>query len=129
MLKVMIVDDEQIVRDGIRFIIEKSFQETIEIVALAKTGREAIELFEETRPHLVLMDIQMPGINGIDAIKAIQEIHSKVKIIIISAYEQFDYAKSGFELGVVDYLLKPIHKSRLENVLEKIVQEMEEERE
>ncbi|MBN2222165.1 MAG: helix-turn-helix domain-containing protein, partial [Vallitaleaceae bacterium] len=62
-------------------------------------------------------------------IKAIQEIHPKVKIVIISAYEQFDYAKSGFELGVVDYLLKPIHKSRLENVLEKIVQEMEEERE
>lgn len=129
MIKLMIVDDEQIVRDGIKFIIEKTFQDTIEIVHSAKSGREAIEAYEEYRPHIILMDIQMPGINGIDAIKEIKLMNNLVKVVIISAYEQFEYAKSAVELGVNEYILKPINKTRLETVLHQLILDVEKERE
>lgn len=129
MIKLMIVDDEQIVRDGIKFILEKTFSDTIEIVYSAKSGREAIESYEEYRPQIILMDIQMPGINGIDAIKEIKLMNSHVKVVIISAYEQFEYAKSAVELGVSEYILKPINKVRLETILHQLIQEIEKERE
>lgn len=128
MHKLMIVDDEQIVRDGIKFIIDKAFPETIEVVAMARTGREAIEKFETHRPSIVLMDIQMPGINGIEAIRALKEMDKKIKCVIISAYEQFDYAKQAVELGVIDYLLKPINRKNLEKIIEKIIREIDTEK-
>lgn len=126
MIKVMIVDDEQIVREGIQFIINKSFPD-VAIVAMAKTGREAIELFEECRPNLIFMDIQMPGINGIDAIRSIRNIDSRVRFVIVSAYEHFDYAKKAVQLGVEDYVLKPINRRRMEEITVKIIQEINEE--
>lgn len=128
MHRLMIVDDEQIVRDGIKFILDKAFPDTIEVVAMARTGREAIEKFESFRPAIVLMDIQMPGINGIEAIRALKEMDKKVKCVIISAYEQFDYAKQAVELGVIDYLLKPINRKKLEEIVEKILHEIEAEK-
>lgn len=124
MIKLMIVDDEQIVREGIKFIIEKNLQDKIQIVAMAKTGREAIELYELKRPEIILMDIQMPGINGIEAIEAIKDIDSRVKFVIISAYEQFEYAKNAVKLGVNDYILKPINKQRLTEVLETVIKDI-----
>lgn len=127
MIKIMIVDDELIVRDGIKFIIDHHFEEA-EIVAMAKSGREAIELFEEKRPNLVLMDIQMPGINGIEAIKAIKEMDHHVRFVIISAYEQFEYAKNAVQLGVKDYILKPINKKKLIDIVNKVSNELATER-
>ena len=124
MIKLMIVDDEQIVREGIKFILEKEFKESIKIVAMAKTGREAIESFEECRPQIVLMDIQMPGINGIDAIEAIKSQNKKVKVVIVSAYEQFEYAKSAVKLGVDDYILKPINKQRFTEIINKLIEDI-----
>lgn len=129
MIKIMIVDDEQIVRDGIKFMIDKEFKDEVSIVAMAKSGREAIELYDETRPQIVLMDIQMPGINGIDAIKEIKSISKQVKFVIISAYEQFEYAKSAVELGVDEYILKPINKSNFTQVLNTIIQTIKKEKE
>jgi len=125
MINLMIVDDEQIVRDGIKFIVEKEFGDKIKIVAMARTGREAIEKYEEMKPAIVFMDIQMPGINGIDAIKSIREQNSKMKCIIVSAYEQFEYAKQALELVVSDYILKPINRRNLMQVLEKVIHEIE----
>lgn len=128
MIKLMIVDDEQIVRDGIKFIIEKNFKDQIEIVDMARTGREAIEKFEEWRPNLVLMDIQMPGINGIEAIRAIKSQNPGAKCIIISAYEQFEYAKQALELGVKEYILKPINRNKLVDTVARVVKEIEDEK-
>lgn len=129
MIKLMIVDDEQIVRDGVKFIIDKEFKGVLKVVATAKSGRESIELFEEERPLIVLMDIQMHGINGIEAIKQIRYINPNVKFIIISAYEQFEYAKQALEIGVNDYILKPITKNKLKEVLNKIIIKIEKEKE
>lgn len=128
MIKLMIVDDEQIVRDGIKFIIEKNFEGKIEIVEMARTGREAIEKYDEYRPNLVLMDIQMPGINGIEAIRSIKEQNPNVKCVIISAYEHFDYAKQAVELGVKEYILKPINKNKLVDIITTVIKEIEDEK-
>jgi two-component system response regulator YesN len=128
MIKVMIVDDEHIVREGIKYILEKDFAELTTIVHMAKTGREAIEKFEELRPQLVIMDIQMPGINGIDATKEIRSIDQKVRVVIVSAYEQFEYAKDAVKLGAVDYLLKPINRQNLKKIVQKSIDDINEEK-
>lgn len=123
-IRLMIVDDEQIVRDGIKYIIDQSFPEQFEVVAMVSSGRRAIEAFETFRPTLILMDIQMPGINGIEAIQAILNMDPNSKFVIISAYEQFEYAKEAVRLGAHDYVLKPIRKQQLVDILGKIYQEI-----
>lgn len=120
MFKILIVDDEKIVLDAVRFILEKNFFEIV-THEIARSGREAIEKADEFNPDIVMMDIRMPGINGIDAIKEIKNRHPKTKFIIVSAYEQFDFAKEAVELKVYDYILKPIIKNKLVSVLEKVM--------
>ena len=105
MLKIMVVDDESIVIESIKYIIEKNFKD-IKVECIAHSGREAIEKAEATKPDIILMDIKMPGINGIDAIKEIKGILPNAQIIIVSACEQFEYAKEAVNLGVTEYLLK-----------------------
>lgn len=128
MYKMLIADDEQIVLDGLRFMVENNFKD-IAIVATAKTGREAIE---ESRKHMldiIFTDIKMPGINGIEAIAEIRKHNSDVKVVVLSAYEQFDYAKQAVELGVADYLLKPVHEEKLVEVLGRLLEKIRAERE
>ena len=128
MFKLLIVDDEKIVIDAVTFIINKEFKEVIELSS-ARSGREAIEKCENFNPDIVLMDIRMPGINGIGAINEIKKTRLNIIFIIVSAYEQFEYAKEAIGLGVNDYILKPIIKknlvSTLENVIKKLIIEKE----
>lgn len=131
MFKLLIVDDEKIVREAVTFIINKEFKEVIEF-DLAKSGREAIEKCLSFNPDIVLMDIRMPGINGMEAINEIKKTKLNTVFIIVSAYEQFEYAKEAIRLGVNDYILKPIIKknlvSTIENVLKKLTIEKDEKR-
>ena len=92
MYKIMLADDEGIVIDSLKFIIEKEFGSDCE-VEFAKTGRSVIELAETFRPDIAVMDIQMPGINGIEAMKEIRKNNNNVIFIVMSAYDKFDYAK------------------------------------
>ena len=86
MYKIMLADDEGIVIDSLKFIIEKEFKDTCE-VQYAKTGRSVIELAESFRPDVAVMDIQMPGINGIDAMKEIRRSNNHTVFIVMSAYQ------------------------------------------
>ncbi|WDC85521.1 response regulator [Caloramator sp. mosi_1] len=83
------------------------------MVETAGTGREAIEKAIQTKPDIVFMDIHMPGINGIEAIRQIKATNSDIYFVILTAYEYFDYAKEALNLGVFEYLLKPINKTKL----------------
>ena len=103
MYKIMLADDEGIVIDSLKFIIEKEFKDTCE-VQYAKTGRSVIELAESFRPDVAVMDIQMPGINGIDAMKEIRRSNNHTVFIVMSAYDKFDYAKEAIKLGVMSTL-------------------------
>lgn len=118
MLKLLLVDDEDIVLDSLEYIITKNFTD-IQLVGSAYTGKQAIEMVNQYKPDIIFMDINMPGINGLEAIKEIRDINSNILIIIISAYDFFEYAKQAIHLKVYDYLLKPINKNEVIEVLEK----------
>ena len=116
MLKIMVVDDENIVIESIKYIVEKNFDSVV-VVETARSGREAIEKAEAVKPDLIFMDIRMPGINGIDAIREIKAVYPQVEFVIISACEQFEYAKEAVNLGAVEYLLKPLNRTKIVEII------------
>lgn len=125
--KIMLADDEGIVIDSLKFIIEKEFGEECN-VEYAKTGRSVIELAENYRPDIAIMDIQMPGINGIEAMREIRETNHNVIFIVMSAYDKFDYAKEAIKLGVLEYITKPMEKTRIIAALKKAMEQIDKER-
>ena len=127
MYKIMLADDEGIVLDALRFIIEKNFGDTCQI-ATAKTGRSVIELAEEFAPDIAVMDIQMPGINGIEAMKEIRKNNKNILFIVMSAYDKFDYAKEAINLGVLEYINKPIRQEVIVEVLQKAIRTLDAQR-
>lgn len=128
MYRIMLADDEGIVIDSLKFIIEKEFGDLCEI-QYAKTGRSVIELAESFRPDIAVMDIQMPGINGIDAIKEIKKSNSSTVFIVMSAYDKFDYAQEAISLGVLEYITKPMERKRILAVLKKAMEIIDREKE
>ncbi|MFI3177517.1 MAG: helix-turn-helix domain-containing protein [Eubacteriales bacterium] len=89
---------------------------------VAKTGRSVIEVAESFRPDIAFMDIQMPGINGIEAMKEIRTNNTSIIFIIMTAYDQFDYAKEALNLGVLEYLNKPVKQNRIIEVIHKAME-------
>ncbi|NMB44079.1 MAG: response regulator [Clostridiales bacterium] len=126
--KVLIADDEGIVIESLSLIITRNFGDKC-IIESAKTGRQVIELAERFRPDIVFMDIHMPGINGIDAIKEIKKNNNTAVFIVISAYDKFTYAKEALNLGVIEYLMKPTNKDKIISTLEKAINIVDEGRE
>lgn len=119
LIKLLIVDDEYIVIESVKFIIENHVKD-VEVVGTANTGREAIEKALYLKPDVIFMDIRMPGINGIDAIRQIKNSINEVFFVIVTAYEYFNYAKEAVNLGVYEYLLKPINKNKVIETLNNI---------
>ena len=128
MYKIMIGDDEGIVIDALTFIINRHFEGKC-IIESAKSGRGVIELAENFRPDIVFMDIQMPGINGIAAMKEIKEMSPNTIFIVLSAYDKFDYAKEALNIGALDYLNKPIEQNAIVEILKKAMGKIDTERE
>lgn len=120
MYRIMLADDEGIVLDSLKIIIDKHFPGQCQ-VETAKTGRDVIELAERFRPDIAFMDIQMPGINGIEAIREIKESNPSVEFIVLSAYDKFDYAREAINLGVLEYMNKPFSSRTITEVLEKAI--------
>ncbi|MDF2594263.1 MAG: hypothetical protein K0R69_604 [Clostridia bacterium] len=116
-MRLIICDDEKIMVDSIKYTIDKQYGD-IELET-ARNGREAIEKADLFKPDMILMDIKMPGINGIEAVKKIKENLPQIIFIIISAYEHFEYVKDALSLGVIEYIVKPMNKSALIEAIEK----------
>lgn len=127
MIKILLADDEQVERIALKKIIDQGLPDA-QVIGQAANGREAIQLAEQLKPDLILMDIQMPGINGLDAIQQIKEEMPQTKYIIVSAYDMFEYARQGIRLGIQDYLLKPSRPSTIVDTVRKVVNEIEQER-
>ncbi|MDO4324883.1 MAG: response regulator [bacterium] len=124
MYRVLIADDEEYVRD----LLVKNIRESnarVEIVAVTGDGRTALEQARNLRPDIVVTDISMPFLNGLELIGEMQKEGISSKNIIISGYDEFDYAKRAISLGVTDYLLKPFLPRELTDVLNKIVEELD----
>lgn len=127
MYRIMLADDEGLELNSLKFIVEKGFGDEC-VVETAKTGRGAIELAERFRPDIAVMDIQMPGINGIDAMREIRRTNTAVKFLILTAYDNFDYAQEAITLGVSSYLTKPIRREVMLEELRKVMAEIDLER-
>lgn len=115
MFKIMIVDDEILERQALKMIINNS--QCGKVIAEACNGREAIELDRKFNPDLIIMDVKMPGIDGIKASQIIKEQNSNKIIIMITAYDDFELVHKALVLGVDDYILKPIKPDNLINIL------------
>ena len=116
MMKILLAEDEKYDREIVKHIIYENFSDELQIFE-AKNGREAIELSESIRPDIVIMDIKMPGIDGIQALKEISASLPNLYSIILTAYDYFDFAKEAVKINVKEYLLKPFAK---EEIIEKV---------
>jgi DNA-binding NarL/FixJ family response regulator len=104
MIEILIVDDHKIVREGLRTLIEKN--EGMNVIAEAADGITAINLAQELRPHVVIMDISMPGLNGIEATRKILSHNPTVKVITLSMHDNEQFVIESLKVGATGYLLK-----------------------
>lgn len=101
---VMIVDDYAILRESLREMLSK--EPDIEVIGEAEDGREAIDKAKQLKPHIVLMELSIPNINGADAIRIIKRINPKIKVIVLTMYRSYEYVRAALESGADGYLLK-----------------------
>ncbi|MBQ6406695.1 MAG: response regulator [Butyrivibrio sp.] len=120
MIKVMIVDDEKYVRMGIKNDTDWALI-GCEVVAEASNGEMALELAGQFRPDLVISDIKMPKMDGIELAGRLLEKYPDTKVIFLTAYNEFEYARQAVRLGVSDYLLKPFHDGELEGAIQRLL--------
>jgi len=120
-LKVLIVDDELPARQELYYLLENNFKDKIEIVGEAEHGWDAIEKINQLKPNVVFLDINMPGINGLDVAAFILKTYPHTAIIFITAFD--DYAIKAFEIHALDYLVKPVTLTRLEITVDRLSKE------
>lgn len=123
MIKVIIIDDEKLIREGlVTYIDWKSLE--IEICAVCKDAAEGIRAAVEQHPHLILADICLPDISGLDMFQQIRNYGLTCEIIFISSYSEFQYAQQAVKLGAFDYLLKPIEAEVLYDCVERCIRKI-----
>lgn len=125
-MKVVVVEDEIRIREGICKLINKMFPE-LEVVGNAENGQEGFDCIVRMKPFLVITDIRMPIMDGLEMLKRVQEKGLFPKVIVLSAYSEFSYAQQAVRLGVNDYLIKPIVVQEFVQVINKMKQLCEQE--
>ncbi|HPQ46180.1 MAG TPA: response regulator [Clostridia bacterium] len=119
MFKVLLVDDEEEVRQGIRDRIDWP-RFNLEVCGEAENGREALELFDECIPDIVITDINMPFMDGLELAERIKEEYPTVKVVILTGFDDFKFAQTAIKHGVSDYILKPVLPADINDLLEKL---------
>lgn len=121
-IKTVIADDDAIILRGMRKFIDWN-QYGFDITATADNGRDLLELCRNREVDVVITDIEMPKMDGLEVMKALREIDKKIKIVVISGFDKFEYAKQSIRYGVFSYLLKPINPVELVGVLNQLREE------
>jgi DNA-binding NarL/FixJ family response regulator len=111
MIRVIICDDQAIIRDGLEMLLK--LERDIEVVGIAQDGAEAIELVAAKTPDLVLMDLKMPGLNGVEATRRIRAYHPAVKILVLTTYDDDEWVFDAIRAGASGYLLKDTPREKL----------------
>ncbi|MBB2480541.1 response regulator [Bacillus sp. APMAM] len=126
-MRLVIADDEMLERKALSKMIEKEIPD-IDLIGEAVNGRMAIQLADMLKPDIMMMDIKMPGIDGVEAVREIRKKNKQIKFIMVSAFNTFEYAKEVMQQGVKEYLLKPSKQSEVIAALSRVMREIEEER-
>ncbi|WP_254639001.1 response regulator [Cohnella sp. GbtcB17] len=124
MYRVLIVEDEQLIREGFKRTIEWE-RYGLAIVGEAKDGEEGLILAEMHRPHLIFADVRMPGMDGLQFAERALRLLPDTKIVIVSGYKDYDYFRHSLQLGLFDYLLKPVDEDELIRVVENAVRKID----
>lgn len=125
MYRLLIADDEQLERQALRFIIEANFPE-IQIVDDTGDGASAVRIALSEKPDIVLMDIRMPGMDGLEAAKSILDVLPNTSVIMLTAMDDFSSAKQALTIGASEYLLKPVRTNELVSTLRAITEKLSE---
>lgn len=127
MYKVLCVDDEPNILQYLPVAIDwENFG--IRDIRTASGGKEALRILEEVKPDIAIVDVEMPDLNGLDFCRRAAAIKPDLKMVILSAFDRFDYAKRAIGIGVEEYILKPVDESELEQAISKIVSDIEKDR-
>lgn len=126
MYKVLLADDNALSRKAVRQSVSWK-NNGCKIVGEAENGVKACQMIRELRPDIVLMDIRMPGMTGLEAIRCLKGEGIDSLYILITAYDDFAFAKEGIQLGVFDYILKPVAEKELQRVIQKAVDDLTQE--
>ena len=119
MLKVLIVEDEEMIRKGIVLTVDWAALDCV-VVGEAANGLEGLEAARRLEPSLIITDLKMPQMDGIEMLRTLRAEGCNAYVIILTAYDNFSYAQSALRLGAVDYLLKPFHDGDLENAVNRL---------
>ena len=124
MYTLLLIEDEELVRKGIRRLVPFEKFNITEIIE-AGNGQEGLKLFLDHSPDIVLLDINIPKMNGLDFARKAKEIKPNVKIAVITGYDYYDYAVTSLQIGIDDYVLKPVSKEDVYEVLRKLVEKLQ----
>jgi two-component system response regulator YesN len=126
MKKVLIVEDEKLIREGVRVMLQRC-EIPIEKILECKNGLEALEIIEKERIDVMITDIRMPKMDGITLVKELQKYVHRPKIIVISGYDDFSFAVDLLRCGAREYLLKPIKRDDIKNIMIRMEEEFQKE--
>ena len=125
MRKVMIVEDEELILQGIKNIVHWNELE-LQLFHMAHSGQEALEMWKKEPVDIIITDIEMPEMSGLELLKKIRSEEELVRFIILTGYDDFEYAREAIHLDVENYILKPINEEELEKQLKEAAEKLEE---
>ena len=119
MRTLLIVEDEKMIRQGIAVMAKRSSVEISEILE-CRNGQEALEILKKREIDVMFTDIRMPKMDGIELVKETENLKKCPKIVVVSGYDDFNYAVEMLKHGVKDYILKPVKREKIEELLKKL---------
>ena len=114
-IRVMIVDDHDMVRNGLSILLETC--DDLELVSEAASGQEAIEIYQELKPDIILMDLMMPEMDGVEATRRIKSVSKQVQIIVLTSFQDKELVRAALQAGAISYLLKNVSIDELSEAI------------
>lgn len=118
MIKVMIADDQELIRESLRIVLDS--KEDIQVISTAQDGQEVMQKIRQERPDVILMDIRMPKMDGVQCTKIIKENEPDIKIIILTTFDDDEYVYNALKYGASGYMLKGVSMDELENAIKTV---------
>ncbi|MBQ1890095.1 two component transcriptional regulator, LuxR family [Selenomonas ruminantium] len=119
MIKVVIADDQELIRESLKIVLDQNVD--MEVTALAENGRQLMDILKVSQPDVILMDVRMPELDGVQATKAVKELYPAVKIIILTTFDDDEYVFNALKYGASGYLLKGVSVPDLTNAIRTVV--------